>query len=90
MLAKLRPSCEDIADEIAQLRDVARDTGDRGWRGIRQPWVRPALAAALACDVPLGEAASALGRFTGIRRRLDVVGSAGGVTVIDDFAHNPD
>ena len=47
MLAKLRPSCEDIADEIAQLRDVARDTGDRGWRGIRQPWVRPALAAAL-------------------------------------------
>ncbi len=49
-----------------------------------------ALAAALACDVPLGEAAAALGRFTGIRRRLDVVGSAGGVTVIDDFAHNPD
>ncbi len=49
-----------------------------------------ALAAALACGVPLAEAAAALGGFTGIRRRLDVVGTAGGVTVIDDFAHNPD
>ena len=49
-----------------------------------------ALCAAFACGVPLGEAASALGGFTGIRRRLDVVGTAGGVTVIDDFAHNPD
>ncbi len=49
-----------------------------------------ALAAALACGVALGEAAAALGAFTGIRRRLDVVGTAGGVTVIDDFAHNPD
>ncbi len=49
-----------------------------------------ALAAAFACGVPLAEAAAALGAFTGIRRRLDVVGSAAGVTVIDDFAHNPD
>ena len=32
----------------------------------------------------------ALDGFTGIRRRLEVVGSANGVTVIDDFAHNPD
>ena len=49
-----------------------------------------ALAAALACGVPLAEAAAALRGFSGIRRRLDVVGAAGGVTVIDDFAHNPD
>lgn len=49
-----------------------------------------ALAAARALGVPLGIAASALGRFSGTRRRLEFVGSAGGVTVIDDFAHNPD
>ncbi len=49
-----------------------------------------ALGTARTLDIPLEEAAAALGRFTGIRRRLDVVGSAGGVTVIDDFAHNPD
>ena len=39
---------------------------------------------------PLAEAAAHLGEFTGIRRRLEVVGTANGITVIDDFAHNPD
>ena len=36
------------------------------------------------------DAAGYLGEFSGIRRRLEVVGTANGVTVIDDFAHNPD
>lgn len=49
-----------------------------------------ALAAARAVGVPLEEAADALSRFTGVRRRLELVGTANGVTVIDDFAHNPD
>jgi UDP-N-acetylmuramate--alanine ligase len=49
-----------------------------------------ALLAATAAEVPLAAAAEALGAFAGIRRRLEVVGTAGGVTVIDDFAHNPD
>jgi UDP-N-acetylmuramate--alanine ligase len=49
-----------------------------------------ALAATHALGVPLVEAAAALGRFEGLKRRLETVGSAGGVTVLDDFAHNPD
>jgi UDP-N-acetylmuramate--alanine ligase len=49
-----------------------------------------AIGAALACGLSLAQASEALGSFAGIRRRLEVVGSAGGVTVIDDFAHNPD
>jgi UDP-N-acetylmuramate--alanine ligase len=49
-----------------------------------------ALSASVACGVPLAAAAAALGEFSGIRRRLEVVGTANGVTVIDDFAHNPD
>jgi len=49
-----------------------------------------AIAAAAACGVGLREAASALAQFRGISRRLEVVGTAAGVTVIDDFAHNPD
>ncbi len=49
-----------------------------------------ALATARACGVPLVDAAAALNSFEGIRRRLEVVGTAAGVTVIDDFAHNPD
>jgi UDP-N-acetylmuramate--alanine ligase len=49
-----------------------------------------AIAAATACGVELGNAVAALARFRGISRRLEVVGTANGVTVIDDFAHNPD
>lgn len=49
-----------------------------------------ALATARALGLGLAEAAEALEGFAGIRRRLEVVGTAGGVTVIDDFAHNPD
>jgi len=49
-----------------------------------------ALAAVRALGVPLVDAAAALGRFSGLKRRLETVGSAAGVTVIDDFAHNPD
>jgi UDP-N-acetylmuramate--alanine ligase len=40
--------------------------------------------------VPLADGAASLARFDGLRRRLETVGTAAGVTVIDDFAHNPD
>ncbi len=49
-----------------------------------------AIAAARQLGIPVAESAAALGRFDGLRRRLEPVGEAGGVTVIDDFAHNPD
>lgn len=49
-----------------------------------------ALGAVRAIGVPLDQAVAALETFAGIRRRMEVVGTAGGVTVIDDFAHNPD
>ena len=49
-----------------------------------------AIAATRALGVRIEDAATALARFEGLKRRLDTVGEAGGVTVIDDFAHNPD
>ncbi|MFC7536774.1 Mur ligase family protein [Sphingomonas sp. GCM10030256] len=49
-----------------------------------------ALAAAIALGVDLKDAAAALEQFAGLSRRLETVGSTEGVTVIDDFAHNPD
>jgi UDP-N-acetylmuramate--alanine ligase len=49
-----------------------------------------ALCAAKTCGVALADAAAYLSEFSGIRRRLEVVGNANGITVIDDFAHNPD
>ena len=49
-----------------------------------------ALGAVYALGLSMGEATAALSRFAGLKRRLETVGTAGGVTVIDDFAHNPD
>ena len=50
-----------------------------------------ALAAANAAGVPLGEAVAALGAFVGLSRRFDIIGTShSGITVIDDFGHNPD
>jgi UDP-N-acetylmuramate--alanine ligase len=49
-----------------------------------------AIAAVGELGVPLGQAAEALARFTGLGRRFEKVGEAGGVTVIDYFGHNPD
>ena len=50
-----------------------------------------AIAAANAAGVPVGDAVAALADFKGLARRFDIVGtSADGVTVIDDFGHNPE
>ena len=54
--------------------------------------VRNALAAiAVGAHVGISAAdlAAGLERFRGIKRRLETVGVAGGVTVLDDFAHHP-
>lgn len=49
-----------------------------------------AICATRMCGVDLADSAAALSRFAGIKRRFEIVGEAAGVTVIDDFAHNPD
>ncbi len=49
-----------------------------------------AIAAVRALGVPLEDAVASLETFAGIRRRMEVVGTAYGITVLDDFAHNPD
>jgi UDP-N-acetylmuramate--alanine ligase len=49
-----------------------------------------ALAAVRAAGVDLAAAAGALAGFKGLRRRFEVVGTANGISVIDDFGHNPD
>jgi UDP-N-acetylmuramate--alanine ligase len=48
-----------------------------------------ALAAMELAGVPRKEAGAALARFEGVGRRFQLVGEAGGVTIYDDYAHNP-
>lgn len=50
-----------------------------------------AIAAASAAGMGVGRAAYALRSFEGLARRFDVVGTtSSGITVIDDFGHNPE
>ena len=48
-----------------------------------------AIAAARHAGVPVAQAVAALAEFQGVRRRLEIRGTAAGVTVYDDFAHHP-
>ncbi|WEK47264.1 MAG: Mur ligase family protein [Candidatus Andeanibacterium colombiense] len=50
-----------------------------------------AIAGATAAGVPTTEAVRALASFKGLARRFDIIGtSPSGITVIDDFGHNPE
>ena len=48
-----------------------------------------AIAAAEGLRVTPQNAVEALARFSGTRRRFEVRGEAGGVTVVEDYAHHP-
>jgi UDP-N-acetylmuramate: L-alanyl-gamma-D-glutamyl-meso-diaminopimelate ligase len=48
-----------------------------------------AIGAAEHVNVAPEAAAAALGRFENARRRMELIGEAGGVKVYDDFAHHP-
>ena len=48
-----------------------------------------ALAVGDALGADLGACAAALSEFTGVARRFERIGEAGGVTVVDDYAHHP-
>ena len=81
---------------------IGPDAFDVLWRGEKQGRVQwalqgahnqanalAAIAAARHCGVAPAQAISALQSFEGVKRRMEVRGVAGGVTVYDDFAHHP-
>ena len=49
-----------------------------------------AIATSAALGVSTNQAVSAIGEFTGLGRRFEIVGTSKDITVIDDFGHNPD
>ncbi len=48
-----------------------------------------ALAVGVSCEVSIDHALAALREYRGSARRFEWKGEAGGVTVIDDYAHHP-
>jgi UDP-N-acetylmuramate--alanine ligase len=48
-----------------------------------------AIAVGIGLDVPVEKVREALGNFNGVDRRFQRIGTANGVTVIDDYGHHP-
>ncbi|GIX48721.1 MAG: UDP-N-acetylmuramate--L-alanine ligase [Candidatus Tectimicrobiota bacterium] len=49
-----------------------------------------AIAVGRELELPLATIAKALEEFSGIHRRFEILGTAGGVTVVDDYGHHPE
>ena len=48
-----------------------------------------AIAASRHAGVPVAQAIEALGSFRGVKRRMELTGTAAGISIYDDFAHHP-
>ena len=87
---------KDFREEPAGAALAVEAAGERAELQLQVPGrhnasnALAAIAAVLALGISLGDACGALARFEGTKRRLETIGMANGVTVIDDFAHNPD
>ncbi|MBP7981475.1 MAG: UDP-N-acetylmuramate:L-alanyl-gamma-D-glutamyl-meso-diaminopimelate ligase [Arenimonas sp.] len=69
-----------------------RELGTVQWQMLGRHNVMNALAAFAACaavGVDVATVIPALADFISVKRRMEVVGSASGITVYDDFAHHP-
>lgn len=82
---------DDPPGTLRVLHDGA-EAGSCPWQLSGTHNAENAVAALLACravGVPPATAIEALGRFGGVRRRLQRLGSFNGVQLFDDFAHHP-
>ncbi|BDI61349.1 glutamate ligase domain-containing protein [Qipengyuania nanhaisediminis] len=88
-----------VEQDVLEIRAQVRDTrsGESFALTLPMPGLHnlsnalAAIAAVSAAGIDVGKAVAALRGFEGLARRFDVVGkSAGGISVIDDFGHNPE
>ncbi|MFM7160517.1 MAG: UDP-N-acetylmuramate--L-alanine ligase [Planctomycetaceae bacterium] len=96
----LEPECTwravDVVERGGHSEFVVRAEG-RAWGPVRLPLpgqhnVRNCLAALALCaevGVTAGQACEAIASFPGLHRRFEVLGTWGGVTHVDDYAHHP-
>ncbi len=91
----IRPGAEDGSEfKLEQYRArtgepaVAAVAWDQA--GRHNLWnAAAAMIAAEHAGVELSAAAQALGQFRGVKRRMELRGTVGGIAVYDDFAHHP-
>lgn len=87
-----RAQCLEPDGSRFQVWFEDEDQGTVTWGLIGEHNISNALAAVAAArhvGVPATTALAALAEFRSVKRRMEVRGSARGVTVYDDFAHHP-
>jgi len=94
--AEARLRAENVVDEAERTRFTLRWDGDelgeyrlalRGRHNVRNALA--ALGALIALGGEPASASEALEAFGGVDRRFQHLGEAGGITVVDDYAHHP-
>lgn len=96
---------ERFGGEAGWSRKLLADDGSRfevSWNGDVQGTVEwslmgehnvnnalAAIGAARHAGIPAAQSIEALAQFQNVKRRMEVCGEVGGVTVYDDFAHHP-
>ncbi len=86
---RLAPGSEGTRFELS-VRGVGRAPALLpAWGDYNVANALAAVGVAVARGVPLEAAAAGLAKYRGVKRRQEVRGSAGGVTVVDDFGHHP-
>lgn len=84
-------SLSEDGSSFAVLRD-GKKVGEVHWTMTGRHSVNNGLAAIISaehCGVAPDVACKALSAFPGVKRRMEVIGEAKGITVYDDFAHHP-
>ena len=82
---KITPTAKGITFTLNGEREVHLKV--YGWYNVANALA--AIAAATMAGITTEQAAQALESFGGMKRRLERVGTENGISVIDDFAHNP-
>ncbi|MFT3754986.1 MAG: UDP-N-acetylmuramate:L-alanyl-gamma-D-glutamyl-meso-diaminopimelate ligase [Pseudoxanthomonas sp.] len=87
-------SARKLADDGSRfvLRHKGEEIGTVQWPLLGDHNVLNGVAALAACHavgVDVAAVIPSLERFASVKRRLEVLGEAGGITVYDDFAHHP-
>jgi UDP-N-acetylmuramate: L-alanyl-gamma-D-glutamyl-meso-diaminopimelate ligase len=91
---ELRPASVQALREVSRFRVADAEAGEvtielplAGGHNVANALA--VWAAARRDGLAAGRVAAALAGFHGVARRLEELGSRGGVTVVDDFAHHP-
>ena len=80
-------ACEDFTLTHQGKAQGRVEMAEPGWHNLLNALA--AAAAAHSLGVEPEAICQALGHFTGVHRRFEVLGKFNGVTVADDFAHHP-